>query len=127
MEEQEIKVAKEVISRLNLPAESNAPVMSYVREIGWRIKNYCQISTVPEGLFYTWVAMVIDVLRVEQSANDDIGDTIDTSGDNVKVGDTSVTGGSASAAASKAISKPIIDNVVTNYLADLNRYRKMRW
>lgn len=119
-----INVAAEVIMRLGLEDDIADLVMSYTQEIQWRILNYCQIAVVPEGLYYTWVSMVIDVLRVEQAANDAIGVTIDTGGDNVKVGDTSASGG---AAKTKTMSKSVIDSVVVNYHADLNRYRKMRW
>ncbi|GJM73000.1 hypothetical protein HMSSN036_52160 [Paenibacillus macerans] len=79
----------------DVPESLDGLIFSYAQEIESRIKNYCQISVVPEGLYYVWVAMVIDILRVEQPAKEGIGDAVDTGGDNIKIGDTSVSKGRA--------------------------------
>lgn len=107
------------------PESLDGLIFSYAQEIESRIKNYCQISAIPEGLRYVWVAMVTDILRVEQPAKDGIKDAIDTGGDNIKIGDTSVSNGAGKETTS--LSKSVIDAIVVNYQVDLNRYRKMRW
>lgn len=121
------EVVAAIKMRMNNPVNLDGVILSYALEIEWRIKNYCQINVVPDGLKYIWIAMVVDILKTEQSTNDEVSEVIDTSGDNIKIGDTSITGGSSNAAANKAMNKPVIDDVVVNYRVDLNRYRKMRW
>ncbi len=99
-------------------------VMDYIEEIENRILHYCGISSVPDGLKFTWASMTMDVLRVELSSVDEIAETADI-GETVKIGDTSV-----SPAGGKSVtnmSKSVIDEVVLNYKIDLNRYRKLRW
>ncbi|MFC6546535.1 hypothetical protein [Cohnella cellulosilytica] len=45
----------------------------------------------------------------------------------VKVGDTSVSGGGGSGGGLANTAKSVIDQVVFNYRADLNHYRRMTW
>lgn len=99
-------------------------ISSYILEIGYRIKHYCNITEIPNELLYVWTSMVIDALKVEQSTIDEISDNID-SGQSVKIGDTSV--GPAKSDGITSTSKRIIDNLVLNYKTDLNAYRKLRW
>ncbi|BFH34924.1 phage head-tail connector protein [Paenibacillus melissococcoides] len=78
-----------VKSRLGLSDDTHKDLIrTYIDEIGNRIKHYCNISSIPEGLKFTWASMVIDVCRVELSHIDAIDDTSDR-GESIKVGDTS--------------------------------------
>lgn len=123
MKEKEIKVLNLVKLRLGLQDEALNPLIeSYIPEIEWRIKNYCHITSVPDGLVFTWASMVIDVLKSEHSSIKEIGKTIDQ-GKNIKIGDTSIS--PASSGSTKQ--KPAIDAIVLNYAVDLNRYRRMTW
>ncbi|RXZ77254.1 DNA-packaging protein [Paenibacillaceae bacterium] len=115
-----------VKSRIPLEDDTHKPVIySYIAEIEYRIKHYCNIQRVPDGLLYVWASMVIDVARVELSNVEEIEDSVG-GGATVKVGDTSVSGGSAGGGVTNT-SKSVIDQVVTNYRIDLNHYRRMRW
>lgn len=111
--------------RLKLADDSlKETVMDYIEEIENRIIHYSHVPMVPDGLKFTWVSMTMDVLRVELPTVDEIAETADT-GENVKIGDTSVSPGGSKAVTN--MSKSVIDEVVLNYRIDLNRYRKLRW
>lgn len=103
----------------------DALITSYITEIGWRIKHYCNISTIPDDLLYVWASMVVDAVRVDLPNVDEIADSV--GGGNVKVGDTSVSGGSSSGGGLSNTAKSVIDKVVFDYRLDLHRYRRMRW
>ncbi|HIW31296.1 MAG TPA: DNA-packaging protein [Candidatus Paenibacillus intestinavium] len=100
-------------------------IETYIDEIERRIKHYCNIQRLPDALLFTWVSMTIDAVRIDLPNVDEIDDTV-SGGSNVKVGDTSVSGGSTGNAVSN-VSKSVIDEVVLNYRHDLNHYRKLRW
>lgn len=98
-------------------------IKSYVAELALRIKHYCNIEEIPDGLYFVLASMVMDVLRVEQSSKPEFADASDTL--SVKIGDTSVSPAISNKVTST--SKSIIDKVVTNYKSDLIAYRKLRW
>ncbi|GKU79863.1 DNA-packaging protein [Paenibacillus sp. L3-i20] len=105
-------------------AEHHSSILSYVDEIGYRIMHYCGLDNVPDGLKYVWASMTIDVVRIELPHISEIADTVGDGAVNISVGDTS-SGGSGRGITNT--SKASIEDVVTNYRVDLNRYRKMRW
>ncbi|WP_339295917.1 DNA-packaging protein [Paenibacillus sp. FSL W7-1279] len=100
-------------------------VVSYIREIGYRIMHYCNLEEIPEELSFTWAAMSLDAARVDLPNVDEISDGAG-GGDSIKIGDTSISPASSSAGVSN-MTKSSLDQVVLNYRMDLNRYRKLRW
>ncbi|WP_028559023.1 hypothetical protein [Paenibacillus pinihumi] len=113
--------------RLALADDSHQPLIAtYIAELEHRIKHYCNIERLPDGLLYTWASMVVDAVRVDLPNVDEIDDTVGGQASNVKVGDTSVSGGGSGGGLTNT-TKSVIDRVVLNYQHDLNRYRKMRW
>lgn len=120
---QEQEVMQIIKTRLRLSDESqDALIETYVKEIGRRILHYCKRRDVPNSLNWVWASMVIDSLRVEHP--DDFGGE-SISAMNVKIGDTSVSPADAGGATST--NKSSIEKIVMNYVADLNRYRRLRW
>lgn len=127
-DEQIAKVLETAKLRLGLAdTTQDALITSYITEIGWRIKHYCNISTIPDDLIYVWTSMTLDAVRVDLPNVDEIADSVGGGGANVKVGDTSVSGGSGSGGGLANTAKAAIDNVVFNYKMDLHRYRRLRW
>lgn len=111
--------------RLDLQDDTlKAIVESYIQEIGYRILHYCQISKIPDALNFVWVSMTMDAVRVELPNINEINDTVG-SGENIKVGDTSVSPATSNGISN--VSKRTIDEIVLNYKIDLQRYRKLRW
>ncbi|RJX40877.1 DNA-packaging protein [Paenibacillus pinisoli] len=112
--------------RLDLTDDSRKPLIdTYIAEIEHRIKHYCNIRRLPDGLLYVWASMVVDAVRVDLPHVDEIDDTVGGQSANVKVGDTSVSGSGGGGLTNTA--KTGIDQVVFNYKADLNRYRRLGW
>ena len=101
-------------------ADFDQLIMSYVAEIGQRIKHYCNVSDIPAELEPTWAAMVVDALRVDQAHIPAIAASLG-GGETVSVGDTSVS------ANRSGVSKAVIDQIVFDYRKDLQRYRRIRW
>ncbi len=125
---QEEQVLQIVKLRLGLVDDKNdALVTSYIAEIGRRIRHYCNITAIPDDLLYVWASMVVDAVRVDLPNVDEISDSVGGGGANVKVGDTSVSGGGGSGGGLSNTAKAAIDSVVFNYRLDLHRYRRMRW
>ncbi|MGG1597618.1 phage head-tail connector protein [Paenibacillus naphthalenovorans] len=122
---QEERVLQIVKQRLGLGDDTQDDLIgSYVTEIGRRILHYCNLVKVPDEVQYTWAAMTIDALRIEQPNLPGIVET-SAAGEQIKVGDTSTA--PARPAGLTNATKSVIDAVVMNYRVDLNRYRKLRW
>lgn len=114
-------------ARLRLDDDALKPLVdTYIAEIERRIKHYCNIRTLPDDLLHVWASMVVDAVRVDLPNVDEIDDTVGGQGSNVKVGDTSVSGGGSGDALSNT-AKSVIDKVVFDYRADLHHYRRMAW
>ncbi|MBJ6360868.1 DNA-packaging protein [Paenibacillus sp. MAHUQ-46] len=115
-----------VKARLELLDDARKPLIeTYIAEIEHRMKHYCNIRALPDNLLYVWASMTVDAVRVDLPNADEIADTVG-GGANIKVGDTSVSGGSSGSGVTNT-SKAVIDQVVLDYRVDLNRYRQMRW
>lgn len=117
-----------VKSRLDLKDDKLLLVIeTYIAEIKHRIKHYCNINRIPDGLLYVWASMVVDAVRVDLPNVDEIEATVGGQGSSTNVGDTSVSGGSGSGGGLSNTAKKAIDQVVFDYRADLHHYRRMRW
>lgn len=125
-DEQIAKVLGNVKLRLMLTdGTQDTLITSYITEIGFRIKHYCNISSIPNDLIYVWTSMTVDAVRVDLPNVDEIADSVG-GGSNVKVGDTSTASGGSGGELSNT-AKSVIDSVVFNYKVDLHRYRRLRW
>ena len=134
MQIQRLKAERELIidevkRRLGLDVNDtthNYLIGTYVDEAGLRIMNYCNISVIPDALSYTWVAMVasalsaeqINVLRPPVESEDEF---------EMKIGDTSIKPSGSSSAAPTSPTVTVIDEVLRDYKAELNSFRKLRW
>lgn len=113
--------------RLGLADDNLQPLIkTYIDEIERRIKHYCNISSLPDGLLYVWASMVVDAVRVDLPNVDEIDDTVGGQGGNIKVGDTSVSAAGSGGGLTNT-AKAAIDQVVFAYRVDLNHYRRLRW
>lgn len=116
--------------RLGLADDKLRPTIdTYITELELRIKHYCNISRLPDELLYVWASMVVDAVRVDLPNVEEISDSVGgQAGGSIKVGDTSVAGGSGGSGGGLSnTSKAVIDQVVFDYRADLHHYRRMRW
>ncbi|WP_270167575.1 DNA-packaging protein [Paenibacillus sp. SYP-B4298] len=113
--------------RLGLADDALQPLIeTYIAELERRIKHYCNISQLPDELLFVWASMTIDAARVDLPNVTEIDETVGGQAANVNVGDTSSSGGGSSGGLTNT-SKAAIDQVVFNYQADLNHYRRMTW
>jgi hypothetical protein len=105
-------VLQEVKLRLGLKNDDTKDdiLNSFINQIEIKIKNYCNITTVPAGLMFVWVAMVVDLYNVTVPSAANVQE--------IKRGDTTIK------YASKA--DEFIDKVVIDHSRELNRYRKVR-
>lgn len=108
-----------------------------IDEVGQVIKNYCNISTIPDELKYTWANMAVDLLLYTRVSRADY----DTSGDNetigindiqkIELGDTELWLGNTSRTTktSKALASHSanLDKIVMEYKAQLQKFRRMVW
>ena len=78
------------------------------------ILNYCNISTVPDGLKTTWVKMVLDLYRNENLGSVETGKYVSS----LSEGDSSVS--------FKTNYSDFKDSLLKNYISQLNRYRRLR-
>lgn len=114
-----------VKTRLGLTDDSEDELInSYIEEIGNRIKHYCNIDEIPENLKYVWASIVQHlVFYVQRGYKGETGGSIST----IKIGDTQTTMNQPNKLISPSISNKMIDEIILNFKADLDRYRKLRW
>ncbi|ASS76822.1 hypothetical protein CIG75_19000 [Tumebacillus algifaecis] len=94
----------------------------YIDEVEQRILNYINARAVPDGLKFTWAAMVAGALSKEQS------NVMYPAGEEefeIKIGDTSVK--PIKPAGSAPTAKVVIDSILFDHTSELNAYRKLRW
>lgn len=121
-----VGVRETVKARFRIDGDSlDTLVDSYVRELGRRIRHYCNITDIPEDLSDVWVSMVMDALRIEQPDVPGIAENVPNAV-NIKIGDTS-TAPAGRSGETTSTNKSVIDEIVLNYKADLNHYRRLRW
>ncbi|BBI32038.1 phage head-tail connector protein [Cohnella abietis] len=119
-----------VKKRLGLPLNEtthDSLIDLYLDEIEQRILNYCNLQEVPDGLKYTWAAMVAVALTKEQSAIL-FPPPVVAEAFEISIGDTTVK--EVKNPATPIIVRPsiaIVDEVVFDYQGELNSYRKLRW
>ena len=119
--------------------EPATPLDEPLDEVRQAICNYCNIDFVPLELKYVWANMVVDLWRWMQSLavdNSSSGQP-NVSGMSVMVsslkeGDTTVNFSAATSAHSVQAGSAhsiagALDQVVTNYQDQLNRFRRVVW
>lgn len=120
-----------VRSKLNNNEIADFDIIIAIEEVAEVIKNYCNITDIPEGLKYTWANMATDLVRY-QNALDNAGHSPQFNTDDVstlKIGDTQIGLGGNESANSKLLAghKINLDDIILNYKAQLQRYRRMVW
>jgi hypothetical protein len=110
-----------------------------VEEIITVIKNYCNISEVPDELTYTAANMAADLLRYEyyKKKETDAAESVDVSIEarsddisSIDMGDTSVKFGAGIASGRKSAlnsHQASLDNLTFQYKSQLNKFRRMAW
>lgn len=115
------------IVKARVPAEQlpDDPELALrVAEIGILIKNYCNITVIPEALVFTYADMVIDAISSVKSRailqpDGETGSVVKS----VKEGDVQVTFESAKA----GFSELNLSDLLFSYREQLNLFRKVRW
>ena len=108
-------------------------ILAALEEVEQVIKNYCSIPSVPGALRYTWCNMSVDLLLYTYDVNttpDDVLEAFDPSDvSTIKVGDTSISLGDKyrNNARSRTLQshQANLDEIVTNYKAQLNQFRRL--
>lgn len=120
--------------------------LNVIERVEQEIKLYCNIRSVPKALKYTWASMCVDYMRYWLAvSNNDAGNQSENPDDavanmvqeSIKVGDADVklanrslavtdTGGRARVAALGS-HQPDLDDIIFNYRAQLNKFRRMVW
>ncbi|HBF6109038.1 TPA: phage head-tail connector protein, partial [Clostridioides difficile] len=88
-------------------------ILEDVEEI---VKNYCNVSVIPEGLNSTVLRMAIDMYKNENLGSEDIALGSISS---ISEGDTSVS--------YRSSASEFKESLLKDYKSQLNRYRKIRW
>ncbi|ADZ84454.1 phage head-tail connector protein [Cellulosilyticum lentocellum] len=78
------------------------------------ILNYCNLSAVPDGLKTTWLKMALDLYRNENLGSVESGKYVSS----ISEGDSSV--------GFKTNYSDFKESLLKNYIAQLNRYRRLR-
>ncbi|WMM24052.1 phage head-tail connector protein [Tissierella sp. MB52-C2] len=80
------------------------------------IKNYCNIKEIPVELNTTVLSMAIELYRIENFGNEEEGKDVKS----IQVGDTTTT-------FETKISKDISKQLLKDYKAQINPFRRLRW
>lgn len=93
------------LSVKNLPDE----IELAIERVCQNVRNYCNLSEIPEALNFTIADMVLDLQQVKDGGNLAISE--------VKMGDTAYTFN---------LDKTV-QGLVKNYRSQLNAFRRLRW
>ncbi|MBP3887595.1 MAG: hypothetical protein J6F30_08080 [Cellulosilyticum sp.] len=109
----------------------DANVLSALEEVEQYIKNYCRIPRVPKALRYVWANLTLDLLRtqfpevLEEAGGGATTDAVVTGTVSAILrGDTEVRFSAKDDDSSGGYThKPVMDDLVYNYIGMLNRFR----
>ncbi len=101
----------EIKLRLGITSnDDDSLIESLIRQTEEKVKRYCNRKSIPDGLSYTVISMVVDLYRFS-NPSDDKRIVMEE-----KQGERSISyAGIAD-----------FDNVITNYKAELNRFRRVK-
>lgn len=117
-------------------AFSDDELADYIDEVHQKVLNYLNVKKLPQELLYILVNMCVDYLRyVNAQQNEDNPDAeleIDLNSiSSVNIGDTSVDigEGNSNSLSSKDLKSHYsnLDDIIFNYRAQLNMFRRLRW
>lgn len=128
-----IKAKNKRITDMDNGGLSDEEILLNVQEVEQTILNYCQIPRVPVQLNFVWANMSVDLILYLIEMNnkpEDPLDSLDVSDlSSVKIGDTSVFVGDKyrSNLRSRILQShnANLDELVTNYTQQLNRFRRI--
>lgn len=104
------KTANDVLAELVLrgkAAGDDPAALSYINQAAETIKAYCNLPTVPDGLFFAWVEVASCLISSGGGGGDSVA--------SVSEGDTSITFRPQSEQS----------DILSGYKSILNRYRRM--
>jgi hypothetical protein len=117
------KVLEIIKRRLKLDDESlDDLIMDYIEQAEWKIRNYCNLKVVPEGLLFTWASITIDLLKINHPNEEVIQSLTDDSFNSFTVGKFSATKNSSKDQGSTISA----DNSLTPYKSELNAFRRLK-
>ena len=104
------KILTETKLRLNKSSDDSYDgiLSSYIGEAQAKVKNYCNRRNLPDALFYTIVSIVIDLYKYRSDGSRHV--LSETQGNRHMT----------------YAGKSDIDAIVSEYSAELNRYRRIR-
>lgn len=128
-----VKAKNKRITDMDNGGLSDEEILLNVQEVEQTILNYCQIPRVPVQLNFVWANMSVDLILYLIEMNnkpEDPLDSLDVSDlSSVKIGDTSVFVGDKyrSNLRSRILQShnANLDELVTNYTQQLNRFRRI--
>ncbi len=104
------KTANDVLNELVLRGKAvgeGPAALSYISQAAESIKAYCNLPTVPEGLFYAWVEVASCLISSGGGGGDNVA--------SISEGDTSITFRSPAEQS----------DILSGFKPLLNRYRRM--
>jgi Phage QLRG family, putative DNA packaging. len=102
---------------LGITGTDQDPILEFIiDDVTETVKNYCNISSIPQGLLNTAYRMAMDLYR-----NENIGDS------SISIGQvSSITEGDTSTSF-KSSTAEFKDHIMKDYKSQLNKFRKMVW
>ena len=97
-------------------------IMLAAEETEQVIINYCNIRKVPEALRFTWANMAVDVLKSLNA--DQTGEAANGGPSSINMGDTSLSFSSGKSTTGHTVN---LDDLINNYRAQLQRFRRIKW
>ena len=86
------------------------------------IKNYCNISEVPEQLNFTWANMACDIVKSYNA--EETGEPVNGGPASVSMGDTTVSVSNSQSGTGHVVD---LDGLIQNYKEQLQKFRRIKW
>lgn len=117
------KVLAIIKRRLKLDDDSlDELIMDYIEQAEWKIRSYCHLKAVPEGLLFTWASITIDLLKINHPNEEVIQSLTDDSFNSFTLGKFSATKNSSQNQGTTNNA----DNLLTPYKSELNAFRRLK-
>lgn len=131
-----LEIIKFKLSKFNITYE-DTHILMMLEEVDQAIKNYCHIEDIPEDLQFVRAGLTVDCIRYQESNTPTTGDVqLDTSSTS-KVGPLTylISGAVTYGFANNKTNKLDIANahvadldaIVSNYVKQLNAFRRVVW
>lgn len=108
---------------------TDASILDYAEEVEQTIKNYCNISVIPDELKYVWANIVTDYIVGMSPESLGAGTSSEQDVTGIGLSGISISFGSTDSAGKEIAKKSgaLLVDFIKNYTKQLQNFRRVKW